>query len=297
MNLKETLKYLKLHESTISMLLGVIVILVAGVMFINYFSHKERTNRLTQIGDEGTKVITHVIQKGETLSSIAQEYYNNPDGWQAIAKQNNIQDPNDIQTGQSLVIPSLTPTSAPVIAQATITPKPTEIPTTITPKSTNAPATPTPEPTKAPVATPTSTPTPTVFTENGEGGVFTEARTHTVEKGETLWSIAEYYFQSGYNWIDIAQANKLQNPGQIEVGQQIFIPNVQPKQITIKTPTTIAQTNPITGATYTVVKGDNLWKIAVRAYGDGYKWVDIAKENSLENPDLIFAGNTLSLPR
>jgi len=35
--------------------------------------------------------------------------------------------------------------------------------------------------------------------------------------------------------------------------------------------------NPITSNTYTVVKGDFLWDIAIRTYGDGYRWVDIAK--------------------
>jgi nucleoid-associated protein YgaU len=45
------------------------------------------------------------------------------------------------------------------------------------------------------------------------------------------------------------------------------------------------------------VKGDSLWKIAVRAYGDGYKWVSIAKANKLVNPNLIHSGNVLTLPR
>src|SRR3989344_2913247 len=35
--------------------------------------------------------------------------------------------------------------------------------------------------------------------------------------------------------------------------------------------------------TYTVAKGDHLWKIAEKYYGSGYNWVDIAKVNKLEN--------------
>jgi nucleoid-associated protein YgaU len=53
----------------------------------------------------------------------------------------------------------------------------------------------------------------------------------------------------------------------------------------------------ITGSSYTVVEGDNLWDIAVRRYGDGYRWVDIAKANSLSNPDLIYPGSKFALPR
>jgi nucleoid-associated protein YgaU len=53
----------------------------------------------------------------------------------------------------------------------------------------------------------------------------------------------------------------------------------------------------ISGNTYTVVRGDNLWNIAVRAYGDGFRWVEIAKANKLVNPHLIHAGNKFTLPR
>jgi len=53
----------------------------------------------------------------------------------------------------------------------------------------------------------------------------------------------------------------------------------------------------ITGDKYVVVAGDSLWTIAIRAYGDGYKWVDIAKANELANPDIIHAGNEFTLPR
>jgi nucleoid-associated protein YgaU len=53
----------------------------------------------------------------------------------------------------------------------------------------------------------------------------------------------------------------------------------------------------ITGGSYTVVEGDNLWDIAVRKYGDGYRWVDIAKANNLPNPDLIYPGSKFTLPR
>ena len=268
MNLKEILKYLKLHESVISMFLGVFVFLVAGVVFINYFANINRQRQITQIGDEGAGVITHVVQKGESLSSIAQKYYQS-DNWQVIAQENNIENPNNIKEGQTLIIPTLMPSPG-EIAQATISPEPT-----VKPEE-------------------TSTPTPTVFTENGEGATSTEAITHVVKEGETLWSIAENYFLSGYNWVDVAEVNGLKNPGEIEVGQSLFIPNVPAKKATV---TEVAQTNPITGATYTVVKGDNLWNIAVRAYGDGFMWVDIAKENELENPGLIYAGNTLTLPR
>lgn len=118
---------------------------------------------------------------------------------------------------------------------------------------------------------------------------------YEVKEGEDLWSISEKLYGSGYNWVDLAEVNKLDNPSLIYVGTKLAIPEVKPKVI-------IAEANKdqkvsIKTDSYTVVEDDNLWEIAVRAYGDGYKWVEIAKANNLENPDLIFAGNTLKLPR
>ncbi len=44
---------------------------------------------------------------------------------------------------------------------------------------------------------------------------------------------------------------------------------------------------------YTIQKGDVLWKIARKT---GHYWLELAKINKLENPDLIFAGDTLLVP-
>ncbi|MBI2008078.1 LysM peptidoglycan-binding domain-containing protein [Candidatus Amesbacteria bacterium] len=51
--------------------------------------------------------------------------------------------------------------------------------------------------------------------------------------------------------------------------------------------------------TYTVKAGDNLWKIAEKAYGSGYNWTDIYKENmgSLSDPNKLEIGMKLDLPK
>ena len=164
--------------------------------------------------------------------------------------------------------------------------------------------------------------------QNQNAGVTEEAaqtsslpKTHKVEKGETLWGVAEKYYKSGYNFVDIKEANKLTNAGVIEVGQELTIPDVEAKKVTVElaqaqtsqaegtvntekpdvagtqvSPTT-EQISPIQGDSYKVAQGDHLWGIAVRAYGDGYKWVEIAKNNNLKNPDLLLVGQEVKLQR
>ena len=125
--------------------------------------------------------------------------------------------------------------------------------------------------------------------------------THTVAAGEDLWTIAEKYYGSGYNFVDIAAANKLVNPDRLLVGQTLEVPQVEARDKTTEQPTEVKITPAmsISANTYTVEKGDTLWGIAVKAYQDGYKWPEIAKANAdkIANPDKIEVGMVLALPR
>ena len=121
-------------------------------------------------------------------------------------------------------------------------------------------------------------------------------QSYVVKEGDNLWSIAENIYGSGYNWVDLAKANKLENPSVLYVGTKLTVPNVKVKEQTLIKQSAEGR-NPVTQTSYKVVKGDYLWDIAVRAYGDGYKWIEIAKANKLVNPNLIHSGNVLKLPR
>ncbi len=121
--------------------------------------------------------------------------------------------------------------------------------------------------------------------------------THKVSSGEDLWKIAEKYYGSGYNWVDIAQQNKLINPDVIFIDQELNIPKVAVRKPLLEADQTKAVTDKIEGNTYKVKEGDNLWTISVRAYADGYKWPEIAKANNLANPDLLLIDQELKLPR
>lgn len=48
--------------------------------------------------------------------------------------------------------------------------------------------------------------------------------------------------------------------------------------------------------TYTVVPGDTLWGIAALFYGDGTRYPEIAAANGIENPNLIYPGQTFIIP-
>lgn len=47
---------------------------------------------------------------------------------------------------------------------------------------------------------------------------------------------------------------------------------------------------------YTVVKGDSLWKIAQKFYGNGNRYPEIARANNISNPNIIHAGQKLLIP-
>ncbi|KUK83438.1 MAG: Peptidoglycan-binding lysin domain [Microgenomates bacterium 39_6] len=118
--------------------------------------------------------------------------------------------------------------------------------------------------------------------------------THKVSQNENLWRIAEGYYGSGYNWIDIAQANNLKNADYLLVDQELLIPDVAVRWPEADSADEDARVN-----NYTVQPGDSLWKIAVAVYGDGYQWTNIYEANRSDigpNPGLINPGQVLVMP-
>lgn len=140
---------------------------------------------------------------------------------------------------------------------------------------------------------------------------------YKVKKGDDLWHISEKFYNSGYNYVDIIKENRLANGGMIYEGNELKIPKVEPRLTAkmkaelaakekagreVKEVKTVVKTAKVSieGAKYTTVKGDHLWSIAVRAYGDGYGWTKIYNANKKligRNPSLLYSGVELSLPR
>lgn len=118
---------------------------------------------------------------------------------------------------------------------------------------------------------------------------------YVVEKGDNLWKIAEKKYNDGYAWTKIAKENNLKNASIVYVGQKLKMPVVETTIAAAK----IDSSDKIEASEYKVVKNDNLWKIAVRAYGDGYKWTNIYQENKakLNSPGLLEIGMVLNIPK
>lgn len=88
-----------------------------------------------------------------------------------------------------------------------------------------------------PVATPTETTTATETTaaaatpvEASRGGrprgtpAPASARTYTLRKGDTLWSVAKKFYGDGKRWKEIAAANDIADESKLPVGKVLQIP-------------------------------------------------------------------------
>lgn len=141
---------------------------------------------------------------------------------------------------------------------------------------------------------------------------------YTIKEGDTLFLIAQQYYNDGFKYTEIIKENKLANPDVLEVGQEITIPKIEGEQASNnenqaadESPAPDNQTdngqggaenmtiwgNRITGETYTVQAGDWLSKIAERAYGDINQFSKIAEANNITNPEVIEVGTVLKIPR
>lgn len=75
---------------------------------------------------------THVVQQGESLSSISRKYYGTPDYYGKIAESNNLKSRDRIRVGQLLILPELPVKAAaveePVAPAEVVTPSEEPVP-------------------------------------------------------------------------------------------------------------------------------------------------------------------------
>ena len=160
---------------------------------------------------------------------------------------------------------------------------------------------------------------------------------YKVKEGDTLFLIAQKYYDDGNKYTKIITENKLPSDS-ITPGQELTIPKLEAAAASASpssSPEASAESSPssspseapsssatpqasavpasagekgaaaaqpswgasISGDTYTVVKGDWLSTISARAYGDLMQYNKIAQANNISNPNAIEVGTVLKIPR
>ena len=112
---------------------------------------------------------------------------------------------------------------------------------------------------------------------------------HTVQQGETLYSVARRYDRTV---AEVAQANGLSEPYIIHAGNQLTIPPVG-GVTQAPAPAPAEQQQPTGAATYIVQRGDSLATIAAQF---GTTYIELARMNNIENPDVLHVGQVLLVP-
>lgn len=120
-----------------------------------------------------------------------------------------------------------------------------------------------------------------------------ESRTmvYTVEPGDTLSKIAVRYYGNASLWRKIFEDNRdvIANPNRVRAGMRI--------RLYLADVTAEAGVPDATG-TYTVRRGDSLWKIARAMYGQGWQWRRIYDANRSAIPETLMlrVGQILVIP-
>lgn len=104
---------------------------------------------------------------------------------------------------------------------------------------------------------------------------------HTVEKGDTLYSISKKY---SITLDQLRKANNLTDTDVIKVGQKLTIPGKDDNSSTSKIKTEVTE--------YVVQKGDTLYGIAKK---QGIKVADLMELNGLDNNSVIIVGQKLKI--
>lgn len=220
-----------------------------------------------QDSPEAAGLTVHVVQRGETLYRIAQNYSLTVD---ELVRANGITNPASIQVGQRLLVPVRA--GAGSSAQLTHTVRAGETlrsigqlyrvsvgdliarnqllnanaiyvgqrltigPGEMVDAAANAPQPPY-------VETPTAVESsPTAVAVVADAAAAAEAPApapvmHVVQRGETLFRIAQSY---GLAVNDLVQANSIADPTLIYVGQQLVIPGLEPPQIALDLPEAVS---------------------------------------------------------
>lgn len=93
--------------------LGIPLRATLNVTFREYKTLEEQLKELNLQSPDHTK--RRLVKRGDTLSQIATEEYDNPDKWRIIAEHNNIANPRRLVPGTTLEIPPVDTFGVPIV--------------------------------------------------------------------------------------------------------------------------------------------------------------------------------------
>jgi len=108
--------------------------------------------------------------------------------------------------------------------------------------------------------------------------------THTVQKGETYWTISQKY---GVSLSSLLSYNGATNNSALNIGDKVKIPKSGSSSSS-------GSSSPyVTYKTYSVQSGDTLWNIAIK---HGIPYSELLEVNSLTESSYIYTGMKLTIP-
>ena len=120
-------------------------------------------------------------------------------------------------------------------------------------------------------------------------------REYTVQRGDSLWSIAAEQLGDGSRYTEIMELNGL-NSTEIHPGMQLRLP-ADTQTPSDPAPDTPPESDPESSyREYTVQRGDSLWGIAAEQLGDGSRYTEIIELNGLTSTT-VDSGQILKLPK
>ena len=192
------------NQSTLSLVLGGLIVLVVGVLIFNYFNRSTPQLGPAQQTGEGDVSAENLpgkytVKEGDTLFLIADKYYKDGYKYNEIAKANNLSDVNSVEVGQVLEIPKL---------EVAVAETPATTPQNVVPAGEKG----------AEMDTGTGGGNITVWGSKIEGG------SYTVVEGDWLSKIAGRAYGDIYAYDKLAKANNIPNPDLIEPGMVLKLP-------------------------------------------------------------------------